>query len=152
MNQADRVATMDERHRSYGGDAPSLPIPGPKQSWLRGQWGTIRQLWRDGYGLDEIILHRLLTVAVKVVWYAYTAPRGFLWAHILGPVSWVTAQIRAEVHCNPCPDRQGDYCGAEHGGRGCSCPRRGWWPFGKLRWKRRLRNWLCPRGRWGRFG
>lgn len=45
--------------------------------------------------------------------------------------------------------RQSEYCQAENGGRGCGCPKHWAWVPGTLAYKRRLRNFRCPIGKFG---
>jgi len=148
--QLNRVAIADAWHTHE-------VRPAMRRSALRCRWRTERGRWRalraDGRWWDEIILHRLLATATALIWYGYTYPRGFILAHLLGPVSRVEHQRRL-AYCSECPyrvvDRGRAYCVGDHGGRGCGCWRSRWWPMSQLGWMTGLAHRPCPAGRFGR--
>ncbi len=123
--------------------------------------GAMFLAWlRDGfqYGCRLVERGRRTDVAVLYVLIeffglrSYEKVTSFLWAHRWLWV-WGRSLAARAGHCADCPHRKPrwgrDYCTAEGGIRGCGCWKTWWWPLAGLVYKRRLRGWPCPLGRWG---
>ena len=104
-----------------------------------------------GRRTDEICVEYFLAWLSR----AYGMVTGFVLAHALGYLilDKKTLRIRRE-HCNSCDRRRRGRDGQFHcygftGGH-CDCGEYRWWPFGRLAYRQRLRNAVCPIGRFGR--